>query len=192
MGLERQKYGSSLCRSQPITANPGLYHALFLLFVDTRYAPGRGNITATTIITCIFKKRCNKDILLLSVQTPCFEPQSFTFPHQCPGVSDDVKSRWFLITLMVLFCELKGLKCVELNFYFQQRLVRHSCFQVVSTQTPTPLKGPFPTPILAPFPRGLLLKIAKRGKGGLNFYSSITGERMRLSTCMTVQHISNT
>ncbi len=123
---------NSLYRSQPITANPGLYHAIFLLFVvKTRYAPGRGNITATAVITCMLKKRCNKDILLLSVQTPCFEPQSFSFPLQCPGVSDDVKSRWFLVTLMVLFCDLKGLKCIQLNFYFQQfgsAFMLPSCF----------------------------------------------------------------
>lgn len=78
------------------------------------------------------------------------------------------------------------------------------CFQpwglvllVVSIQTPDPAVRPISHFHSCSSPCGLQLKIAKRGKGGLNFirwwqiYSSITGERRTLCARMTVLHTSN-
>lgn len=95
---------------------------------------------------------------------------------------------------MVFLYVLKGLKCVELNFYFQQWAL---LFQGVHVQTPDPALRPISHFHSCSSPCGLHLKIAKRGKGGLNFtrwwqiYSSITGEGMSLCTCMTILHTSD-
>ena len=91
----------------------------------------------------------------------------------------------------VIHCDAKSLKYIGLKFYL--KLCIH-----ISIQTPDPAESPISHFHSCSSPCGLPLKIAMKGKGGLNFTlwcqicSSITSEKMRPGAGMIIHFIDST